>query len=260
MLFGRKTQMVTADQALPGRPSARSRPEDPRRARHPARGPVAGGPRGRVLRDGLLLGRRADLLAGARRRDSTAVGYQGGITPNPTYEETCTGAHRPHRGRPGRLRPGRGLLRGRCSRCSGRTTTRPRATGRATTSAPSTGRRSTRRPPEQQARAEAVAETASSRRCAAKGYGPITTEIAPARHVLLRRGLPPAVPRQGTRTATGATPRPGCPTRPSDRVRGPLARAGQVRTSTSSRADSASCWAAAPDPTTMTCIEPAAST
>ena len=42
---------------------------------------------------------------------TTAVGYAGGITPNPTYEETCTG-HRPHRGRARRLRPDEDLARG----------------------------------------------------------------------------------------------------------------------------------------------------
>ena len=42
---------------------------------------------------------------------TTAVGYQGGITPNPTYDEVCSGRHRPHRGGPGRLRPHQDLLR-----------------------------------------------------------------------------------------------------------------------------------------------------
>ena len=40
---------------------------------------------------GLLLGRRADLLAAARACYTTAVGYGAGVTPNPTYEEVCTG-------------------------------------------------------------------------------------------------------------------------------------------------------------------------
>ena len=38
---------------------------------------------------------------------TTAVGYAGGYTPNPTYEEACTRPHRPHRGGAGRLRPGK---------------------------------------------------------------------------------------------------------------------------------------------------------
>ena len=43
---------------------------------------------------------------------STAVGYQGGFTPNATYDEVCTRPYRSHRGGPGRLRPGEGELRG----------------------------------------------------------------------------------------------------------------------------------------------------
>ena len=51
---------------------------------------MAGRARGRLLRHGLLLGRRADVLGGARglldlRR------LPGWVHPNPTYEETCTG-------------------------------------------------------------------------------------------------------------------------------------------------------------------------
>ena len=36
---------------------------------------------------------------------TTAVGYAGGFTPNPTYEEVCSRRDRPHRGRARRLRP-----------------------------------------------------------------------------------------------------------------------------------------------------------
>ena len=35
---------------------------------------------------------------------TTAVGYAGGYTPNPTYEEVCSGIDRPCRSRAGRLR------------------------------------------------------------------------------------------------------------------------------------------------------------
>ena len=36
---------------------------------------------------------------------TTAAGYAGGDTPNPTYEEVCSRPHRPRRGRARRLRP-----------------------------------------------------------------------------------------------------------------------------------------------------------
>ena len=39
---------------------------------------------------GLFLGRRAAFLATAGVI-TTAVGYAGGFTPNPTYEEACSG-------------------------------------------------------------------------------------------------------------------------------------------------------------------------
>ena len=45
---------------------------------------------------------------------TTAVGYAGGFTPNPTYEEVCCGRTGPRRGGPGRVRPREDLLRPRC--------------------------------------------------------------------------------------------------------------------------------------------------
>ena len=42
------------------------------------------------VRHGVLLGRRAEVLGGAGVY-TTAVGYAGGYTPNPTYKEVCSG-------------------------------------------------------------------------------------------------------------------------------------------------------------------------
>ena len=65
-LFTQKTKVVSADQALPGREEAIEVPD-----RHFVLGTplaaVPGGHRERRVRHGLLLGRRADVLAGARR-------------------------------------------------------------------------------------------------------------------------------------------------------------------------------------------------
>ncbi len=68
MIFGRKTQMVDSEQALPGRadspvPGA----GQARGERQPPVRPVPGEPRDRDLRPRLLLGRGAQVLAGAGR-------------------------------------------------------------------------------------------------------------------------------------------------------------------------------------------------
>jgi peptide-methionine (S)-S-oxide reductase len=89
-MFGRaKTQMVSAADALPGRDTPIPVPE-----RHV----VTGAPLQPPFDDGLqtaIFG--MGCFWGAERlfwqRDgviSTAVGYAGGHTPNPTYEETCS--------------------------------------------------------------------------------------------------------------------------------------------------------------------------
>jgi peptide-methionine (S)-S-oxide reductase len=91
MLFGRdKSRLVDASEALPGRPDPMPIPA----AHH-----VNGAPLGPDFPDGIrtaVFG--MGCFWGAERKFweldgvySTAVGYAGGHTPNPTYEETCTG-------------------------------------------------------------------------------------------------------------------------------------------------------------------------
>jgi peptide-methionine (S)-S-oxide reductase len=85
-----KTQMPTADEALEGREAAMPVPE-----RHAVNGTPLDGP--------LPVGYEAALFGmgcfwGAERKfwqkagvHTTAVGYAGGYTKNPTYEEVCSG-------------------------------------------------------------------------------------------------------------------------------------------------------------------------
>ena len=90
-IFGfRKTEMVTAADALPGRGTP---------IRVPARHEVLGTPVAPPYPDGTQVAEFAlGCFWGAEKSFwqtsgvvSTAVGYEGGFTPNPTYEEVCSG-------------------------------------------------------------------------------------------------------------------------------------------------------------------------
>jgi peptide-methionine (S)-S-oxide reductase len=92
MLFTRhKSEMVAPEDALPGRPS--------RAFAVPARHYVLDTPLEPPYPEGLEVAYVAlGCFWGAERRFweldgvyTTAVGYQGGFTPNPTYDEVCTG-------------------------------------------------------------------------------------------------------------------------------------------------------------------------
>jgi len=89
MLFGSKTEMITADQALPGR--ATPMPVD---GTHVVLGTSTVGP---WPEGHQVLYVAMGCFWGAERIfwqipgvHTTAVGYMGGWTENPTYEETCT--------------------------------------------------------------------------------------------------------------------------------------------------------------------------
>jgi peptide-methionine (S)-S-oxide reductase len=90
-LFGsRKTRTVTADQALPGRQTP---------VQVPARHEVLGGSLAPPYPQGTQIAEFAlGCFWGAERKYwqtpgvvTTAVGYEGGYTPNPAYEEVCSG-------------------------------------------------------------------------------------------------------------------------------------------------------------------------
>lgn len=91
MLFSRhKTNMPSPDQALPGRAEPMNVPDAHFVNGHPLTPPFPDGTERAVFAMGCFWG--------AERRFwelpevyTTAVGYVGGLTPNPTYEEVCSG-------------------------------------------------------------------------------------------------------------------------------------------------------------------------
>jgi len=85
-----KLELPSAEQALPGRETPISVPEAHFVNGNPLQGPFPAGLQTAIFGLGCFWGaeRRFWQQPGVW---STAVGYAGGHTPNPTYEETCSG-------------------------------------------------------------------------------------------------------------------------------------------------------------------------
>ncbi len=82
--------MITADRALPGRPTPLRVPEEHVVSGHRIQPPFPDGTRTAVFGMGCFWGAER-LFWQTPGVHSTAVGYAGGFTENPTYEETCSG-------------------------------------------------------------------------------------------------------------------------------------------------------------------------
>jgi len=90
-LFGRdKSQMITADQALQGRPTPLRVPTEHFVNSHRIQPPFPDGLRTAVFGMGCFWGAER-IFWQTPGVYSTAVGYAGGFTENPTYEEVCSG-------------------------------------------------------------------------------------------------------------------------------------------------------------------------
>ena len=91
LLFSKKLEMPTAETALPGRSEA-----IPTAATHfvngrPLKGPWPEGSQTAMFGMGCFWGAERKFWELGEGIHVTAAGYAGGFTPNPTYEEVCSG-------------------------------------------------------------------------------------------------------------------------------------------------------------------------
>jgi peptide-methionine (S)-S-oxide reductase len=89
-LFGKTAQTITADDALPGRDEPMDVPERHEVLGTPLVPPFPEGFETAVVGLGCFWGAER-IFWRAPGVYTTAVGYAGGFTPNPTYEEACSG-------------------------------------------------------------------------------------------------------------------------------------------------------------------------
>jgi peptide-methionine (S)-S-oxide reductase len=92
MLFSsHKTRMPTAETALPGRATPIPTAEEHYILGRPLKGPYPEGMEVAMFGLGCFWGAERKLWQAGSGIWITAVGYAGGLTSNPTYEEVCTG-------------------------------------------------------------------------------------------------------------------------------------------------------------------------
>jgi peptide-methionine (S)-S-oxide reductase len=91
MLFKDKTKMIARERALPGREQAMPVPERHAVLGTPLTPPFPEGIQQAVFAMGCFWGAE-QLFWQLPGVYTTAVGYSGGFTPNPTYEEVCSGS------------------------------------------------------------------------------------------------------------------------------------------------------------------------
>jgi len=86
-----KTRMIDPERALPGREQEMAVPDQHRVLGHPLKPPFPDGFEQIIVGMGCFWGAER-LFWSLPGVYTTAVGYAGGMTPNPTYEEACSGS------------------------------------------------------------------------------------------------------------------------------------------------------------------------
>src|SRR4051794_24848692 len=90
-MFRKKLEMPTAADALPGRPDPIPTAASHYVLKRPLKGPYPAGYETAIFGLGCFWGAERAFWKLDDGIYTTAVGYAGGITPNPTYEEVCSG-------------------------------------------------------------------------------------------------------------------------------------------------------------------------
>ena len=90
-LFKKSLTMPSKDEALPGRSTAIRTADENFVIGHPLKGPYPAGLETAMFGLGCFWGAERKFWELGDGIYTTAVGYAGGLTPNPTYEEVCTG-------------------------------------------------------------------------------------------------------------------------------------------------------------------------
>ena len=91
MFFRKKSEMPSAATALPGRPEAIATASRHHVLGQPLKGPYPDGLEMAIFGLGCFWGAERKFWQLGKGIWTTAVGYAAGYTPNPTYEEVCSG-------------------------------------------------------------------------------------------------------------------------------------------------------------------------
>ena len=91
MFLSKKAEMPAKGQALPGRPTPIRTATTHFINGHPLKGPYPAGLQTAIFGMGCFWGSERKFWELGDGIWTTAVGYAGGLTPNPTYEEVCSG-------------------------------------------------------------------------------------------------------------------------------------------------------------------------